>query len=106
MAPRIDVRGNAYSAVQGSKRIPRVLARLIDHPTGANASRTGAGFMNLKMPSGIRKTTTSPLRMRPAHTPFFDDEVRAEACASSAAWLQDDIFLLFPLNAVEPSAFR
>jgi len=28
----------------------------------------GAGFMNLMMLSGIRKSTTNPLRMRPAQT--------------------------------------
>src|SRR6266478_8685240 len=83
MAPRVDVRGNAYSAVQLSKRIPTALARLKGHPKCANASTTGVGLINLTTPSGIRKRTTSVLRIRPTHRLFFE----ALAPALSAAML-------------------
>jgi hypothetical protein len=49
--------------------------------------------MNLNIPSGIKKSTTNPLRTRPTHTPFVDEEARAADCAI-AAELEDDIFLL------------
>src|ERR1700730_1631981 len=72
-------------AVQMSRRIPKVLARLKGNPKCADVSMTGAGLINLMMPSGIRKRTTNPLRMRPAQTPFFDDA----DCAVAAAWSVD-----------------
>jgi hypothetical protein len=54
--------------VQASKRTPNVFALLNGHPKCANASSTGAGLKNFTTASGMRKTTTKPLNIRPAQT--------------------------------------
>jgi hypothetical protein len=87
----MDVRGITYNEVQTSKRIPIVTALLSGHPKCANASTTGAGFMNLMTASKIKKTAANPLRIRPDQTPFLDEEVPTADCAISEVWPADDI---------------
>jgi len=94
IAPKMDVRGKTYTAVQSSRRTPRTFAKLNGHPKCSNASTTGAGFMNLMIPSGIRKSTTNPLKTRPIQTFLLDEEAPATECPISATWLEVGIFIL------------
>src|SRR6266478_3176800 len=77
----MDVRGKTYTAVQSSRTTPRTFAKLNGHPKCSNASTTGAGFKNLMIPSGTRKSTTNPLKTRPIQTFLLDEEKRLDrAC--------------------------
>ena len=86
MAPRTDVCGITYSAVQISSRTPSPFARCSGSPNFANPSEKPAGFTNFMMAliSSIR--TGSVLRTRPVQTIPLEDG--AEAGATS---IFDDI---------------